>query len=328
MLATVYTDRRDGGIWYRLVRSGRLRGILNVVLGSVLVLTLLLPYLANMASFLDVSADPKPLERLQPPDWSLLALWLDNRPTAKSEPGNPFATRPRARPETDANGSPRAFHPLGTDSAGRDLFSYIILGAHSAFLPGLYAVFLSLGLGCLFGVLWGYYGGWRSSLVQAIIKIVHSIPRLFLLLVVGAASNFGIYSIMTALGIVSFPKISELIRGRILSLEKQEFITAAREVGMGDLAILVKHILWYNCRHILFIQASFGMADAVLTETTLSYLGFGAQASWGQMVATGDDYLFNGELWASAVPAIAVVMTITGFCLIGDGLSRIFKLKS
>jgi peptide/nickel transport system permease protein len=328
VLRTTYRQRATRGAWGRLVLSGRLGGVVNVVLGSVMVLIIALPYLAGRTGLVELSDRSVTAEAASPPDWQWLAGWLDKREKqAPSETRSIFAGVGSAGARGQA-GADRMAHPLGTDSAGRDILHMILIGAENAFLPGLYSVVLSISLGCLFGILLGYYGGWRGSIVSAIIKVVHSIPRLFLLLVVGAASNFDIYWIMTALGIVSFPKISETIAGKILSLQRQEFITAAREVGMKDRTILLKHILWYNCRHILFIQATFGMADAVLTETTLSYLGFGAQGvSWGRMVATGKDNLFNGMLWMSVLPALAIVLVILGFCLIGDGLSRIFKLK-
>jgi peptide/nickel transport system permease protein len=327
-----YRERTSTSLWNRLVLSGRLGGVVNVVLGSVLILAILVPYLADRVGLIHLSLVGSDLkeEVRHPPDWGWLAAWLDRVPsdqdrTGPTGPGGfPFERR-TTEPE-----AARVSHPLGTDTSGRDMLQTVLLAADNAFLPGLYSVVLAVGLGILFGIGWGYYGGWRGSVVQSIIKVVHAIPRLFLLLIVAGRSNFSIYWIMTGLGVINFPKIAELIRARILQLQRQEFITAAREVGMRDLTILVKHILWYNCRHVLFIQASFGMADAVLTETTLSYLDFGAHGeipSWGQMVAWGKNYLFVGQLWLCVVPALAIVMVILGFCLLGDGLSRLFKLK-
>jgi peptide/nickel transport system permease protein len=327
-----YKERLSTSLWQRLVLSGRLGGVLNVAIGSVLLLSILLPYLADRLQLihLSIAGSDRKEDVRQPPGLGFVAAWLDHSIQAEDGSGPLGPKRfPFERPPTEQEGE-RTWHPLGTDTGGRDLLQAVLLASHNAFLPGLYSVLLSMGLGSLFGILWGYYGGWRGWLVQAVIKVVHAIPRLFLLLMVAGLSNFDIYWIMTGLGVINFPKIAELIRTRILQLQRQEFITAAREVGMTDLTILIKHILWYNCRHVLFIQASFGMADAVLTETTLSYLGFGSRAeipSWGQMVAVGKDYFFSGLLWLSVIPALTIVMVILGFCLVGDGLSRLFKLK-
>ncbi len=219
---------------------------------------------------------------------------------------------------------------LGTDFMGRDILTRLILGIQAYFLPGLLAIAIALGLGALLGVLAGYRGGRAEAAVTYFSNLIDSLPRMVLMLLVIAAFRPSIYTIMLVFGITTAPTISMLVKSKVLMLKERNFIESAVALGLSPVTIIFKHILWYNCRALLLIQATIGMAEAVLLETSLSYLGFGVQEptpSWGNMVQAGANYLMQGNFWPSTAPAIAIMLTVLGFHLLGDGLNNIFEWK-
>ena len=229
------------------------------------------------------------------------------------------------------NAPPGPGHPLGTDFLGRDILSRLIVGIQAYFLPGLLAVATSLALGAALGVVAGYRDGRAEALVTYLSNLVDSFPRLVLILLVIAAFKADIYYVMLVVGITGAPAIASLIAAKIQFLRTKSFIEAAHVLGLSTGVIVAKHILWYNCAPLLIIQATLGMAEAILVETSLSYLGFGVQEptpSWGNMVQAGANYFFQGKFWPSTAPALAILGTILGFHLLGDGLNSILESKS
>ncbi len=221
-------------------------------------------------------------------------------------------------------------HPLGTDFLGRDMLSRLILGIQAYFLPGLLAIAIALTLGTLFGVLAGYRGGRAESAVTYGSNLIDSFPRLVLILLVVAAFKPDIYYVMVIVGLTNVPAVITLVKGKIQFLRRKNFIEAATALGLPLRTIIGKHILWYNCRSVLVIQATLGMAEAILVETSLSYLGFGVQEptpSWGNMVQSGGNYLLQGHFWPSTAPALAILVTILGFHLLGDGLNNLLEVR-
>jgi len=221
-------------------------------------------------------------------------------------------------------------HPLGTDFLGRDLQARLILGIQAYFLPGLLAVTIAIVGGCVLGILAGYLGGWFDTFGTYLDNLLDSFPRLILILFVIAAFKPDIYYIMVVVGITGMPAVANLIAGKISFLRQKNFIEAAHALGLPAHVVILKHILWYNCRALLVIQATLGMADAILIETSLSYLGFGVQEptpSWGNMVLSGANYFFQGNFWSSTAPALAILVTILGFQLLGDGLNNVLENK-
>lgn len=221
-------------------------------------------------------------------------------------------------------------HALGTDFMGRDMLSRLVVGIQAYFLPGLLAILVSLMLGTLFGVLAGYWGGWFDTLITYINNLVDSFPRLVLILLVIAAFKPDIYYIMLVVGLTNVPVVASLVKGKILFLKQKNFIEADIALGVPTRTIILQHILWHNCRSLLIIQATLGMAEAILMETSLSYLGFGVQEptpSWGNMVQAGANYFMQGKFWPSTAPALAILFTILGFHLLGDGLNNILEGK-
>jgi peptide/nickel transport system permease protein len=221
-------------------------------------------------------------------------------------------------------------HLLGTDFLGRDLQSRLILGIQAYFLPGLLAIAISVAGGAVLGVLAGYKGGWLDTVITYFDNLIDSFPRLVLILLVIAAFKPDIYYVMVVVGITGMPATANLIAGKIAFLRQKSFIEAAHALGLPARAVILKHILWLNCRALLVIQATLGMAEAILVETSLSYLGFGVQEptpSWGNMVQAGANYFLQGNFWPSTAPALAILATILGFQLLGDGLNKLLEGK-
>jgi peptide/nickel transport system permease protein len=221
-------------------------------------------------------------------------------------------------------------HLLGTDFMGRDMLSRLIVGIQAYFLPGLLAIFIALFGGTVLGVLAGYRGGKWDTGITYFTNLVDSFPRLVLILLVIAAFKPDIWYIMLVVGITNVPAVASHIKGKILFLRQKNFIEADIALGLPTRTIILKHILWHNCRSILIIQATLGMGEAILMETSLSYLGFGVQEptpSWGNMVQAGANYFLKGQFWPSTAPALAILFTILGFHLLGDGLNNILEGK-
>ncbi len=222
-------------------------------------------------------------------------------------------------------------HLLGTDFMGRDLLSRLILGIQAYFLPGLLAVAVAIVPGAALGVLAGYGAGRVDAVITWCSNLVDSFPRLVLILLVVAAFKPDIYFIMVVVGLTNVPASVSLVKGKIRFLREKNFIEAAESLGLPRHTIVLKHILWHHCRASLVIRATLGMGEAILMETSLSYLGFGVQEptpSWGNMVQSGANYLLQGNLWPSTVPALAILLTILGFHLLGDGLNNLLERKA
>lgn len=219
---------------------------------------------------------------------------------------------------------------LGTDFMGRDMLSRLIVGIQAYFLPGLLAIFIALSVGTALGVLAGYRGEKLDTGITYFMNLVDSFPRLVLILLVIAAFKPDIYYIMLVVGLTNVPAVASLIKGKIQFLKQKNFIEADIALGVPTSTIILKHILWHNCRSLLIIRATLGMAEAILMETSLSYLGFGVQEptpSWGNMVQSGANYFMQGKFWPSTAPALAILFTILGFHLLGDGLNNLLEGK-
>jgi len=217
---------------------------------------------------------------------------------------------------------------LGTDFMGRDMLSRLIVGIQAYFLPGLLAIFIALFFGTGLGVAAGYRSEKLDTGITYFMNLVDSFPRLVLILLVIAAFKPDIYYIMLIVGLTNVPAVASLIKGKIQFLKQKNFIEADVALGVPKSTIILKHILWHNCRSVLIIRATLGMAEAILMETSLSYLGFGVQEptpSWGNMVQSGANYFMQGKFWPSTAPALAILFTILGFHLLGDGLNNILE---
>ncbi len=226
--------------------------------------------------------------------------------------------------------APGPGHRLGTDALGRDVLARLLAGADASLLPGLLAVAIAIGLGVTAGLLAGYLAGRAEHAIDYLLQLIDAVPRFVLFLLVIAAWKPSIVVIMAVAGVTAAPGVAAHVRTRVRLLASQGHVEAARALGLTRRAVLGRHILWNHCRSIVFIQASLLMGEAVLIETALSYLGFGVQepaASWGNMVAMGKDHFFAGALHLATAPAAAIVVAVTGFHLLGDGLARLLDRR-
>lgn len=216
---------------------------------------------------------------------------------------------------------PSRAHLFGTDDQGRDVLSRIIFGARISLSVGFVAVSIYVAIGIIMGALAGYYGGWVDVAVSRFIEIMMCFPTFFLILAILAFVGPSIYNIMIVIGITGWTGIARLIRGEFLRLKDQEFVLAAKATGASDARIIFRHLLPNSLAPVL-VSASFGVASAILAESSLSFLGFGVPpyvASWGGMLSASREYM-DVAWWLTLIPGVAIFVTITSYNLVGEGL--------
>ncbi|HEU4742051.1 MAG TPA: ABC transporter permease [Meiothermus sp.] len=216
---------------------------------------------------------------------------------------------------------PSLSHPLGTDILGRDTLARVLAGAENALYVGLVAVGIGLSLGLILGVLAGYFGGWLDQGLSVLLETLYALPALLIALLLAAIFNPGVTTSMVAIGLAAVPAFARVSRASVLSVKAQPYIEAARALGMGNLRIMLRHVL-PNILGPLVVQASLAFAAAILAEAALSYLGLGTQPpnpSWGRMLREAQSYQ---ELTPFPVifPGMAIGLAVLGFNLLGDGL--------
>lgn len=223
---------------------------------------------------------------------------------------------------------PSMKHPLGTDGHGRDLLSRIMFGSRISLMIGLISIGIGLGLGVPLGLTAGYFGGVYEEIVMRGIDILMSFPGILLALVVVAILGPGLFNVMVAIGVWSVPIFTRMVRGSTLSIKEEEFIEAARAIGLGDFKIILKQVL-PNCLAPILVLSSLRLATAILSAAALSFLGLGAQPptpDWGAMLSAGREYL-RVAWWFSTFPGLAIMFVVLGFNLLGDGLRDILDPK-
>lgn len=231
-------------------------------------------------------------------------------------PYNPLRQDLRARLQP-----PNRTHWLGTDDRGRDVLSRIVWGARISMSVGFIAVGIAGIIGVVLGALAGYYGGIVDTLILRLIEIWICIPSFFLVITVMAFLDPSIVNIMVVIGLTGWPGIARLVRGEFLKHKQQEYAIAARASGLSDWRIIFRHLL-PNALSPVFVSATFGIAGAILTESGLSFLGFGVPpptASWGEILKQSQNYV-DFAWWLVTFPGIAVFITVVSFNLVGDGL--------
>jgi len=221
-----------------------------------------------------------------------------------------------------------AGHILGSDEVGRDLLSRLIFGARISLTVAVFAVFMEITIGTVLGAISGYYGGWVDFVIMRVTDVVLSIPLLPLLLVITAivagtsnkaALNFGV--IVLIIGGLSWPAVARLVRASFLSLREREFAEAARALGNRDGRIIFRHLL-PNAMAPIIVQATLEVANVIILESTLSFLGFGIQpptASWGNMLANAQSNITIAP-WAAIYPGLCILVTVLSINYLGDGL--------
>ena len=322
MTKTTYSIH--GQSYWQIVRRRIMKNKLAITGGTIIIL------LFAIAIFAPVISNNKPLV-MKYHDKTYFPVFFNYRELRnlefKTAPGIQWAIYPPIPYSPTANNldesllRPSTQHWLGTDENGRDVTSRMIYGARISLQVGIVAVGISLLIGIYIGALAGYYGGWIDNVISRFIEIMMCFPFYFLVLAVMAFLEPGIYKIMIVVGITSWTGIARFIRGEFLKVKTEEYILAARTIGVPDRQIIFKHIL-PNAIAPVLVSATFGIASAVLVESSLTFLGFGVQIptpSWGEILSQGERNLQTGW-WLALFPGIAIFITVFAYNILGEGL--------
>lgn len=219
---------------------------------------------------------------------------------------------------------------LGTDLAGRDLLSRLMIGTRISLSVGFISVIISIVIGILLGAVAGYFRGWLDDVIMWLINVVWSIPTLLLVIAITLVLGKGILQVFIAVGLTMWVDVARLIRGQILSIREKEFVEAGRALGYKNMRIIMRHILPNVMGPVIVIAAS-NFASAILTEAGLSFLGIGAQPptpSWGEMINAHRGYVLVDAAYLAFVPGVAIMILVLAFMLVGNGLRDALDSKS
>ena len=220
-------------------------------------------------------------------------------------------------------------NPLGTDKLGRDILSRVLHGGRISLLVGATTVVISLAIGLAIGSLSGYFGGWTYQLLMRLVDILMAFPGILLAIAFTAVLGPGLDHVILALCLIGWTSYARLVRGEILALREREFVQAARALGCKPSRVIARHLL-PNLLPPVLIQATFGLAAAIIAEGSLSFLGLGVEPptpSWGSMLNDGRQFLLVAPN-LTTYPGIAIMITVFGLNLVGDGLQDRFQARS
>ena len=216
---------------------------------------------------------------------------------------------------------PSPEHPLGRDELGRDILSRLIYGSRVSMIVGVSVVFLGSLAGTAVGLVSGYRGGWTDEISMRLTDVVFAFPGILLAIALVAVLGPALPHLILALVAIGWVGYARLVRGQVLKLKEEDWVTAARAAGVSSLRILWKYLL-PGVLPVLVVQATLGMAGAILAEAGLSFLGLGVQPprpSWGAMIDAGRGHLLDAP-HVALFPGLAIVWTVMGLNLLGDGL--------
>ena len=238
---------------------------------------------------------------------------------------------------TNSNQPPSREHILGTDELGRDYFARVLYGGRVALQVGIFAVIIQIVIGTIIGGIAGYYGGWIDNVLMRITEVFMSFPFLPLVITISAVVGVRIspeqkmYLVMVILGVLSWPSLARIVRGQILSLREQEFILAAKALGIKNTKIIWKHLIPNTVGYIV-VNATLGVASAILQESALSFLGLGVAPpvpTWGNLIQYARNmYNLENRPWLWIPPGLMIFATVMCINLIGDGLRDAIDPKS
>jgi peptide/nickel transport system permease protein len=249
-------------------------------------------------------------------DDALIAILLGREPQPLLAPYDPYKQELLRRRET-----PSGEHLLGLDETGRDMLSRIIYGVRASLQVGLGSVSFAIVIGALVGAVAGFLGRWVDNLVMRLMDIMLAFPSMLLAIAVVSILGPGLMNMLYAIAIVSIPIYARIVRASVLSVKEQDYILAARCIGVPPRRMLFRNVL-PNCLTPLIVQGTLGIATAILDAAGLSFLGLGAQppkAEWGAMLGQGRGSVFTAP-HIVIFPGIAIMLTVLGFNLLGDGL--------
>ncbi len=216
---------------------------------------------------------------------------------------------------------PNGDHWLGTDNFGRDLFARIVYGARVSLIVGFISVGIGIAIGGTIGAVAAFYGGKTDNILMRIMDIMSSIPNILLAISISAMMGPGLLNAMIAVGVSSVPAYARVARSSVITIREQEFVEAARAIGGSDLRIIFRHVI-PNSLSPVIVQATLGVAGAILVASSLSFLGLGVQPptpEWGSILSSGRAFI--REFWPIVTfPGIAIMVTIIALNLLGDGL--------
>jgi len=221
----------------------------------------------------------------------------------------------------EANQFPNAAHWMGTDNFGRDMLSRIIYGARISIQVGFIAVGIGAAIGGTLGAIAAFYGGHTDNIIMRLIDVLLAIPNILLAISISAALGPGLTNAMIAVGVGTMPTYARVVRASVLTVKEQEYIEAARCIGAKNWRIIAKHII-PNAMAPIIVQATLGVASAILSAASLSFIGLGIQPpvpEWGAMLSAGRQYI--RDYWHIVTfPGLAIMLTIFALNLLGDGL--------
>ena len=216
---------------------------------------------------------------------------------------------------------PSMAHWFGTDEVGRDVFTRMVYGARISLMVGFVAIGIATLIGTVVGLVAGYYGGWVDSLLMRFVDIMFCFPTFFLILAVITLREPSMVNIMVIIGITGWMGVARLVRAEVLSIRERDYVLAARAIGCSDLRIIFRHIM-PNALGPVLVYATLGIAGAILTESSLSFLGIGVPPptpSWGNILASGKEFL-EFAWWLFLFPGLAITVTSLSYYLVGEGI--------
>ncbi len=282
-------ERRANNAWHKLIRNK------TAVVGLVIVVVMV-----ALAVFAPL------ITKYSPSQIDPLSSYLD--PLSYDKSGN--------------------FHLFGTDKIGRDLFTRVLYGARVSLIVAFGGTVVAGAIGVILGLVAGYFGGVVDTIIMRIMDGMLSFPFILLAIFLMTILGSGIFNVILAIGIGNVPNFARVVRGEVLVVKGQEYCNAARIIGVSNLRMLFSHIL-PNAISPLIVYATLGVAGAIISEASLSFLGLGISEptpSWGQILYSGKDVM-NGHPYIATISGLFILVTVLGFNLLGDGIRDVLDPK-